>query len=83
MPNYVVNKSTHFSGEHELHTTYCPVSADEDNSISLGYFSNCRLALKEARKHYVNVDGCVFCSEECNAELNLSRHKNVLSIKRN
>ena len=65
MPTYLVNKSKQDTGEHELHTTYCPVSPGIENSIYLGHFSSCRSALKEARKHYVNVDGCVFCSQDC------------------
>lgn len=83
MPRYLVNKITHYTGEHEIHTTFCPLSPSLDNSIYLGYFSSCRNAIKEARKHFVNVDGCVFCSEECNAELSHSNINDEVNFKKN
>ena len=83
MPRYLISKKTEDTGEHEIHTTFCPVSPGIENSIYLGYFSSCRQALKEARKHFIHVDGCVFCSKEChtkftfpihNAEFNFKKH---------
>lgn len=34
------------------------------NRIFLGYFANGKEAVREAKKHYSNVDGCFFCCPE-------------------
>lgn len=35
-----------------------------ENRIFLGYFTNGKEAVREAKKHYSNVDGCFFCCPE-------------------
>ena len=61
--HYYVNKEAQLTGEHEVHTGDC--SYLPSNRIYLGYFSSCKDAIVEARKHYSNVDGCYYCCYEC------------------
>lgn len=62
---YYVNKNAQSKGEHEVHTSSCSYLPDADNRIYLGDFSNCKEAVKEARKYYDNVDGCYYCCNDC------------------
>ena len=64
MPSYYVNKNAHSTGEHEVHIFTCPHMPELENRIYLGVFKNCRGAIKEAKEHFLNVDGCYFCSKE-------------------
>jgi hypothetical protein len=34
----------------------------------LGEFSNCKPAVREAEKHYNQVNGCKTCSNECHTQ---------------
>ena len=63
MTNYYVNKNAQSTGEHEVHKDGCSFMPSE--WIYLGDFSTCKEAIKEARKHYSDVDGCYFCNPEC------------------
>lgn len=65
MDNYYVNKNAQSNGDHEVHKGSCIWLPDVDNRIYLGYFSNCRDAMREAKKYYSDVDGCYYCCEEC------------------
>ncbi len=65
MPYYYVNKNAQSNGDHEVHTGSCSYLPDNDNRLSLGYFLNCKDAVKEAKKHYSKADGCYYCSEDC------------------
>ena len=65
MAAYYVNINAQATGEHEVHTTGCPEPPDAENRRSLGDFSNCHDAVREAKKYYDNVDGCFYCSKEC------------------
>ncbi len=62
--HYYVNQNAQPSGEHEVHAENCAFLPSAENRIYLGYFSNGREAIKEARKHYSNVDGCFYCCPE-------------------
>ena len=68
MPTYYVNKNAQPTGEHEVHTSTCFRLPELENRINLGVFSNCREAIREAKKHFSNVDGCYFCSNECHTK---------------
>lgn len=61
---YCLNKKAQMSGEHEIHTSDCLYVPSAENRIILGYFANSEDAMREARKHYYNVDGCWFCCHE-------------------
>lgn len=65
MPEYLVNKNTGEKGEHEVHKTDCRYLPDEENREPLGYFDNCKDAVKKAREKYSTADGCGKCSPEC------------------
>lgn len=66
--NYYVNKNAQPTGEHEVHNSSCSYLPDENNRIYLGNFTNCKDAVREAKKHYANVDGCYYCSRECHTK---------------
>jgi hypothetical protein len=65
MSRYYVNKNAQENGDHEVHTTGCSFMPDDSNRIYLGNFSSCGPAVREARKHYSQVNGCKYCSEAC------------------
>jgi hypothetical protein len=61
---YYVNKNAQATGEHEVHASGCKYLPSEENRIYLGFFTNSRDAIREAKKYYSNVDGCFFCCPE-------------------
>lgn len=61
---YYVNKIAQPTGEHEVHASGCRYLPSVENRILLGYFTNGKEAVKEAKKHYITVDGCFFCCPE-------------------
>lgn len=61
MYKYYVNRNAQSTGEHEVHREGCHRMPEIYNLICLGYFSNGRLAVQEARKYFYNVDGCYYC----------------------
>lgn len=63
--HYYVNKNVQLNGDHEVHRDGCDYIPDVSNRIYLGYFSNCRDAVNEAKKHYAQSNGCYYCSNEC------------------
>ncbi len=62
---YYVNKSAQSNGDHEVHVSGCSYMPSDANRIYLGYFSSCRDAVSEAKKHFKQVNGCYYCSGEC------------------
>ncbi len=65
MASYYVNKNAQSTGEHEVHTTGCSYLPDPENRVYLGDFTNCKDAVREAKNHYNDVDGCFYCSNAC------------------
>ncbi len=65
MPRYYLNRNPQPTGEREVHRDNCSYLPDRENQINLGIHSNCRDAVREAKRHYSNVDGCYYCSPEC------------------
>ncbi len=65
MTRYYVNKNAQSNGDHEVHRPGCSFMPDAENRIYLGYFSSCHGAVREAKKHYPQSNGCYFCSNEC------------------
>lgn len=67
---YYVNKVStgNPNYNHEVHTDDCYWLPSAENRIYLGYFSNCKDAIKEAEKYYNNVDGCAICCPSCHHE---------------
>ena len=65
MAKYYVNENAQPTGEHEVHKEGCKHLPELPNKKYLGEFSNCRDAIREAKKYFNNVDGCFYCSNEC------------------
>jgi len=65
MADYYVNSNQQANGDHEVHKSGCSYMPHENNRIYLGNFSNCYEAVREAKKRYINSNGCYYCSNEC------------------
>lgn len=65
MAEYYVNKNQQKNGDHEVHVPGCDFFPQPDNRILVGTFDSCAPAIKAARKHYSQVNGCYFCVREC------------------
>ena len=63
--HYYVNNKAQDTGEHEIHKKGCDFFPG-DNTY-LGYFTDCQGATEKAEKLYADVDGCLFCNEECHS----------------
>lgn len=65
MTKYYVNEISQPNGDYEVHTKNCDNLPEVRNRKYLGEFSNCQKAVKEAKKHFEQVNGCYYCSKEC------------------
>jgi len=70
MSYYYINKNPQpypEDGEHEVHKDGCTSAPLPQNRIEVGYFYNCKDAIKKARELFPlwKIDGCKYCSEEC------------------
>lgn len=65
MALYYVNKNAQKNGDHEVHTSDCDWLPNEANRLYLGSFTNCHDAVREAKKHYSQSNGCKYCSLAC------------------
>lgn len=68
MALYYVNKNAQSNGDHEVHEQGCSFMPSDENRKYLGNFSNCRDAVREAKKHYSQVNGCYYCSNACHTQ---------------
>ena len=64
MARYYVNTNAQSTGEHEVHKDGCHRMPEPQNRIYLGYFSDAKEAVREARRYFSNVDGCYYCASE-------------------
>jgi hypothetical protein len=65
MKKYYVNQNAQSNGDHEVHTAGCIFLPILANRKYLGEFSNCKLAVTEAKKTYPKSNGCKSCSNDC------------------
>jgi len=65
MTRYYVNKNAQSNGDHEVHTGSCDRLPSIENRLYLGEFSNCKDAVKEAKKTFSQSNGCYYCSYAC------------------
>ncbi|WP_117880200.1 hypothetical protein [Aureibaculum luteum] len=65
MSKYYVNKNAQENGDHEVHTTGCSWLPEVHNRIYLGDYNSCNAAVKKAKEHYSQVNGCYYCSKDC------------------
>ncbi len=68
MKHYYVNKKAQTNGDHEVHTSDCLYLPSIENRVYLGYFSNCKAAVSEAKKTHKQSNGCYHCSNECHTK---------------
>ena len=62
---YLVNKNAQMlTGDHKLHKADCKMKPNYENTIELGEFYNSDVAQCEAKKYYLNVNGCKYCCNE-------------------
>ncbi len=67
MAKYYVNKNAQQNGDHEVHKLGCSFMPNVENRKYLGEFSNCKGAVKEAKKYYSKSNGCYYCSRDCHS----------------
>ncbi|HWL17560.1 MAG TPA: hypothetical protein VNR00_18265 [Opitutus sp.] len=65
MDPYYVSKTAQFNGDHEVHKHGCQFMPEPHDRIYLGEFYSCHEAMKDARRHFPQVNGCYFCVREC------------------
>ena len=65
MAKYYVNKNAQSNGDHEVHTSGCSFMPEVHNRLYLGDFQSCHGAVKEAKEHFAQSNGCFYCSKEC------------------
>ena len=65
MKRYWVNKNvdTNPNNDHEVHAEGCHYIPNQ--KIDLGYHASCHGAIRVAKLHYQNVDGCSNCCADC------------------
>lgn len=63
MPYYVVNRNAQTNGDHEVHETGCTFKPSSYQD--LGYHESCHSAVRAAKLHYRQSNGCYFCSRAC------------------
>lgn len=64
MAEYYLNRNTQTTGEHEVHKASCFRMPEPQNRMYLGSFLDAKEAVREARRYFVNVDGCYYCANE-------------------
>jgi hypothetical protein len=62
---YYVNNHAQSNGDHEVHDETCRYLSSITSKSYLGDFSNCKDAVREAKKTYPTADGCATCSPGC------------------
>lgn len=65
MATYYVSTDAQPNGDREVHREGCLRMLDPLARIHLGIFGNCHDAVKAAKRHYAQVNGCYYCSEAC------------------
>ena len=71
MPNYIVNKNAQYdTRDHEVHVTprsscSSPRYPEPQNQETLGYYSTCNGAVREAKSRGYKANGCYYCSNPC------------------
>lgn len=68
MASYYVNRNAQSNGDHEVHKVGCSFLPNSENRIYLGEFSSCHPAVRKAREHFRQVNGCYYCSVACHTQ---------------
>ena len=59
---YYVNRQEQDNGDHEVHEEACEKLPELKNLLPLGEFYTCHAAIAEAKRYFLKVDGCYYCS---------------------
>ncbi len=65
MDSYYLNLAAQAKGEHEIHTASCVYLPDRPHREFLGVFDDCHEAIRKAKDYFDNVDGCLYCCDDC------------------
>ena len=65
MAYYYVNRNAQSNGDHEVHKVGCSFLPQESNRIYLGDYTSCSAAVRKAKTHFTQVNGCYYCSNPC------------------
>ncbi len=65
MKTYYVNKLKQANGDHEVHESTCSYLPNNQNKEYLGFFNDCKDAVKKAKEKYPKSNGCYYCSNSC------------------
>jgi len=68
MGYYYVNKNIQKNGDHEVHKPGCSFMPKSENRMFLGEFPGCRGAVVEAKKYYLQSNGCYYCCNTCHTQ---------------
>ena len=66
MPSYYANRRSQPNGDNEVHTSKCRYFPK--NAQYLGDYAICQAAITEARRYYLQANGCATCCPECNTD---------------
>lgn len=62
---YYVNNNPQHNGDHEVHVSTCRYFPMMHNRTYLGAFDTCQEAVREAKKHHKQSNGCLTCCPIC------------------
>ncbi len=65
---YYVNRNAQSNGDHEVHVLGCSFFPAWQNAVTLGPCPNCQEAIRKARQHFSQCNGCAYCVSECNTD---------------
>lgn len=68
MNTYYVNRNAQTNGDHEVHVSGCTFMPHELNRVPLGYHASCQSAVREAKNHYRQTNGCYYCCNPCHTQ---------------
>jgi hypothetical protein len=64
MPSYYANRRHQPNGDTEVHTSQCHYFPKK--GLYLGDFASCAPAVEQAKRYFVNPNGCAHCCPDCN-----------------
>lgn len=68
MPYYCVNTNAQSNGDHEVHDLSlgaCNRLPESRNQLALGYHAGCQSAVEQAKRTYLQSNGCWYCCPAC------------------
>jgi hypothetical protein len=68
MKHYYVNDNAQSNGDHEVHADGCTYLQHIISKTYLGFFANAIPAVQQARRYYLQSNGCAYCCPEANTD---------------